>query len=61
MPVRYASTPAPFHGIGRDRGNLNLPAFVFTLGFNKFRVQSKCCHTNQVFVYKTKLHYQGKL
>jgi hypothetical protein len=32
---------------------LSLPACVFTLGFNKFRVQSKCCHTNQVLVYKT--------
>ena len=57
--ITDTSAPTPFHGIGWDRGNSNPHAVVFTLGFNKFRVQSKCCHTNQVFVYKTKLHYTG--
>jgi hypothetical protein len=32
---------------------------VAASGLNKFRVQFKCCHTTQVFVYETKLHYRG--
>jgi hypothetical protein len=32
---------------------------VFTLGLNKFRVQSKCCHKNQVFLYKIHLYSIG--
>jgi hypothetical protein len=42
-------------GIGQGRENLSLPACVFTLGFNKFRVQSERCHVNQVFLYKIHL------
>jgi hypothetical protein len=34
---------------------------VAASGLNKFRVQFKCCHTNQVLVYKTKLHYREEL
>jgi hypothetical protein len=49
------SAPTPFHGIGQGRGNLSLPTYVFTLGFNKFRVQSERYHKNQVFVYKIHL------
>jgi hypothetical protein len=40
-----------------DRGNLNLPACVFTLSFNKFRVQSERCRVNQVFLCK--IHLQS--
>jgi hypothetical protein len=40
----------PLNGIGQGRGNLNLPAFMFTLGFNKFRVQSERYYKNQVLL-----------
>jgi hypothetical protein len=49
------SAPAPFHDIGQDRGNLNLPAFAFILSFNKFRVQSEHCRVDQVILYKIHL------
>jgi hypothetical protein len=55
MPTSMHERPCPLNGIGQDRGNLNLPASVFTPGFNKFRVQSERCRVNQVFLCKIHL------
>ena len=51
-PQRIHQRSCPLNGIGQEKGNLNLPAFVLLLGFNKFRVQSERCHVNQVFLYE---------
>ena len=55
MPTSMHEHPCPLNSIGQDRGNLSLPAVVFTPGFNKFRVHSERYHKNQVFVYKIHL------